>query len=460
MTSKGYVDHVERAARVLADAARVDWHDAALWQVRTKRDNAARRLPEWEHLRELASAIKTHTLSELPRYLEQFEAAAVKRGAIVHFARDADEHNRIVADILRAEGVTKVVKSKSMLTEECGLNPYLQARGFEVTDTDLGEFIVQLRHEPPSHIVLPAIHLKREDVGETFTKLLSAEPTSDPQKLAEFARRHLRQKFLAAEAAITGVNFAVAETGGIVVCTNEGNADLGMALPPIHIACVGIEKLIPRPRDLGVFLRLLARSATGQAITSYTSHIHGPRRGQVLHIILVDNGRSQMLAEEKHRGAFKCIRCGACMNTCPVFRRTGGHSYGTEVPGPIGSILAPLRNASRHRTLPFACSLCASCSNVCPVRVDLHAQLLLLRQRLTDAKLTPFIKRFVSILASKLLAHPGLFRWSGRMGRTLVRFLPVRFRHWLFRAYEQGRTVPELPAQSFHDWYRHRKGMR
>lgn len=459
MRGKAYIDHAKRARPVLADTARVTWHDASLWAVRAKRDKAAMRLPEWEQLRDLASAIKAHTVSQLPRYLEQFEAAAQARGAVVHFARDAAEHNAIVAGLLRSRGVTKVVKSKSMLTEECGLNPHLEALGIEVVDTDLGEFIVQLRHEPPSHIVLPAIHLKREDVGETFTRVLAAEPTSDPQRLTEFARQHLRQKFLAAEAAITGVNFAIAETGGVVVCTNEGNADLGMALPPLHIACLGIEKLIPRAQDLGVFARLLARSATGQAITTYTSHIHGPRAGQELHIVLVDNGRSSLLGNASHRSALKCIRCGACMNTCPVYRRTGGHSYGTEVPGPIGSILAPMRDPSRHRTLPFACTLCASCTQVCPVEVDLHPQLLLLRERLTEARLTPFVKRFGAVLAGWLLAHPVLFRACGRLGRWLLLRLSLSLRERLFKGYEQGRKSPELPAQSFHDWYRHRKDL-
>jgi L-lactate dehydrogenase complex protein LldF len=339
--SESPVDHALGAERFLADEERSRFHDRALWEIRRRRDRRAQALPEWQALRSLAARIKAHTISRLPEYLVEFEANASKLGTVVHFARDAAEHNRIVLDLLSTRGVRRVVKSKSMLTEECGLNPWLEQHGIEVTDTDLGELIVQLRSEPPSHIVLPAIHLRKEDVAETFARRLAAPPLVDPVELTQFARRHLREKFLSAQAGITGVNFAIAETGGIVVCTNEGNADLGTSLPGLHIACMGLEKLVPRAADLGVFLRLLARSATGQAVTAYSSHYHGPRPGGELHIVIVDNGRSLVRGEPEHRRALACIRCGACMNTCPVFRRSGGHSYGTHVPGPIGSILAP-----------------------------------------------------------------------------------------------------------------------
>ncbi len=322
------MSHPELADRFVEDPERTRWHDQSLWFVRAKRDRAAQELPEWEQLRELGARIKAHTRANLPRYLEQFERAAQARGAVVHWAIDAESHNRTVWQLLQDRGVRRVVKSKSMLTEECGLNPFLEERGVEVVDTDLGERIVQLRHEPPSHIVLPAIHLRKEEVGELFHRELGTEEgLSDPVRLTQAAREHLRAKFLAAEAGITGVNFAIAETGGVVVCTNEGNADLGTALPPLHIACMGIEKLIPRAADLGVFTRLLARSATGQPITAYTSHMHGPRPGGELHIVMVDNGRSDLLARESYREALACIRCGACLNTCPVYRRSGGHSY-------------------------------------------------------------------------------------------------------------------------------------
>jgi len=252
------IGHAEKAAPFVADEERAHWHDQALWFVRLKRDRQAESIPEWEALREAAAAIKAHTLSRIADYLEEFERNARTNGIQVHWARDGAEHNAIVHRILADRGLTRLVKSKSMLTEECHLNPYLEAHGIEVTDTDLGERIVQLRHEPPSHIVLPAIHLKKEDIGDLFHKELgTAEGASDPKYLTEAARSHLRQKFMAAQAGLTGVNFAIAETGGFVVCTNEGNADMGTSLPPVHIACMGIEKIVPRTKDLAIFLRLL-----------------------------------------------------------------------------------------------------------------------------------------------------------------------------------------------------------
>ncbi len=275
------MDHPTAAAEFLANEERAKWHDTAIWFTRTKRDRASHSVPEWETLREVASRMKLHTMSRLDEYLEQFEANAIRLGAQVHWASDAAEFNQIVTGILERHGARHVVKSKSMLTEECGLNPHLEARGIEITDTDLGEWIVQLRHEHPSHIVTPAIHIRKEEVGQLFHEHLgTAAGATDPPYLVEAARQKLRSKFLEADAGITGVNFAVAETGGFVVCTNEGNADLGVSLPKVHIACMGIEKLIPRAADLGVFLRLLARSATGQPITTYTSHFHGPMPGR------------------------------------------------------------------------------------------------------------------------------------------------------------------------------------
>ena len=461
--------HWARAERFLADTERSRFHDGALWEIRRRRDQRARGLPEWEALRSLGAQIKAHTLSRLPEYLVEFEANAKKHGATVHFAADAAEHNRIVLGLLQSRGVERVVKSKSMLTEECGLNPWLERHGIEVTDTDLGELIVQLRDEPPSHIVLPAIHLRKKDVADTFTRRLGAPPLDDAEALTRFARAHLREKFLAAQAGITGVNFAIAQTGGIVVCTNEGNADLGTALPSLHIACMGLEKLIPRGADLGVFLRLLARSATGQAITVYSSHYHGPRPGGELHIVIVDNGRSAIRAEPEHRRALACIRCGACMNTCPVFRRSGGHSYSTHVPGPIGSILAPLRQLDKHGSLPHACSLCGSCTAVCPVGIDLHEQLLLIRRRQVDgARPVPGgvrhsgsrQRRWLAAIASWVLSSAArtarlgaLARWLGRRWPSLLRIGPMS--RW-----SATRELPPMPRQSFQQQYAARAASR
>jgi L-lactate dehydrogenase complex protein LldF len=403
-------------------------------------------------LRDTAAAIKMHTLSRLADYLEEFERNAVANGIQVHWARDAAEHNAIVHRILSDRGVTRLVKSKSMLTEECHLNAYLETRGIEVIDTDLGERIVQLRHEPPSHIVLPAIHLKKEDIGELFHEKLGTEKgASDAKYLTEAARGHLRQKFMAAQAGLTGVNFAIAETGGVVVCTNEGNADMGTSLPPIHIACMGVEKLLPRAEDLGIFLRLLARSATGQPVTTYTTHFHGPMRGGELHVVIVDNGRSAILAQPTFRRSLCCIRCGACMNTCPVFRRSGGYSYGYTIPGPIGSLLGPQRDPEKYGGLPFASSLCGSCTDVCPVKIDLHHQLYAFRQELVHKKIVPLSKRIGMSILAFVLARPWLYRLAGKLMRWLMPRLPRALTYGPWNPWGVHRELPPMPRESFRE---------
>ncbi|MCA9085414.1 MAG: lactate utilization protein [Planctomycetaceae bacterium] len=449
------MSHPTLAQAFTANRTRAKWHDQALWFVREKRDRMAASVPEWEDLRQHASAIKMHTMSRLPDYLEQFEQNARALGAQVHWAVDGDDHNRIVLEILQKHNVRRIVKSKSMLTEECHLNPFLEQHNIEVVDTDLGERIVQLREEPPSHIVLPAIHIRKEEVGECFHEHLGTEKgASDPAYLTEAARQHLRERFCAADAGITGVNFAIAETGGFVVCTNEGNADLGVSLPPLHIACMGIEKLVPRASDLAVFLRLLARSATGQPITTYSSHFHGPRQGGELHIVLVDNGRSGILQSPDFRRSLNCIRCGACMNTCPVYRRSGGHSYQSAVPGPIGSILTPLRTPEKHSSLPFACTLCGSCSDVCPVKIDLHHQLLAMRGFLDRKKLIGFTKKMSMKFLSGLLSSEWLFSRAGTAARTALRWLPRFAVYNPLNDWGKNRELPDPPASSFREQYR------
>jgi L-lactate dehydrogenase complex protein LldF len=451
-------DHPTAAAKFIANRVQMRWHDTTIWGTRMKRDRASRSVPEWETLRDLASRIKLHTMSRLDEYLEQFEAAATRLGAQVHWARDAAEHNAIVASILERHGVTRVVKSKSMLTEECGLNPHLEQRGIEVTDTDLGEWIVQLRQEHPSHIVTPAIHIMKEEVGQLFHERLgTAAGATDPPYLVEAARQHLRQKFLEAEAGITGVNFAIAETGGFVVCTNEGNADLGVSLPKVHIACMGIEKLIPRMADLGIYLRLLARSATGQPITTYSSHFHGPKPGGELHIVLVDNRRSELLGSTDFRRSLNCIRCGACFNTCPVYRRSGGHSYGVTVGGPIGSILNAAYEPAEHKSLPFACSLCGSCSDVCPVKIDIHQQLFISRRQLATFGLIPKGKRFSIKLAAMVLNRPWLYRIAGRMARFVLRVAPCSLIYSRLNIWGRQRELPAPPKKTFRELIGERK---
>ena len=450
-------DHANLAKQFIADEARTDWHDDTLWFVRQKRDKATQSLPEWEQLREWASGIKTHSLSNLDHYLVEFEKNATANGITVHWALNGGEHNRIIHEIIRKNNIRHIVKSKSMLTEECHLNDYLAGQGIEVVDTDLGERIVQLRDEPPSHIVLPAIHLKKQDVGETFHQHLGTEKgNADPQYLTEAARQHLRNKFIQSELAITGVNFAVAETGGFVVCTNEGNADMGAHAASIHIACMGFEKIIPRAEHLGVFLRLLARSATGQPVTTYSSYFQKPRPGQQMHIVIVDNGRSRQLGRADFRNSLKCIRCAACFNTCPVYRRSGGHSYHTPTAGPIGSILNPNVDMKANADLPFASTLCGSCSNVCPVKIDIHQQLWKWRQVLSEEGFVAKSKSIGMKSMAFILSRPALYRLAGRMGRWFIKVLPFLVKNKLNPWYRQ-REMPDPPKESFREWYRKNK---
>ena len=447
------ITHAELAEKFIADEPRTDWHDDTLWFVREKRDKAAHGIPEWEELREWASKIKDHTLSNLSNYLSEFEQNAKENGIIVHWAADALEHNKIIHSIIQKHNIKKIVKSKSMLTEECHLNEYLQEQGVEVVDTDLGERIVQFRKEPPSHIVLPAIHLKREDVSETFHEHLQTEKgNNDPQYLTEAARLHLRDNFVQSELAITGVNFALAETGGFVVCTNEGNADMGAHTADVHIACMGFEKIIPKAEHLAVFLRLLARSATGQPVTTYSSHFHKPRPGKEMHIVIVDNGRSTQLGREDFRNSLKCIRCAACFNTCPVYRRSGGHSYHTAVAGPIGSILSPNLDMKANADLPFASTLCGSCTNVCPVKINIHEQLWKWRQVIVAEGYADSTKTIGMKTMAYLFSKPSVYRFAGKMGRKLMKIVPALTNNKLNPWYKQ-REMPEPPKESFRDWY-------
>jgi L-lactate dehydrogenase complex protein LldF len=450
--------HADAAEVFISDEPRTDWHDETLWFVRSKRDRASVQVPEWEELRELASGIKDHSLSNLDLYLREFEEKATANGITVHWAADATEHNQIILGILKKHGFSKLVKSKSMLTEECHLNPFLEHNGIEVVDTDLGERIVQFRQEMPSHIVLPAIHLKKQDVSDTFHEHLGTEKgNNDPQYLTEAARGHLREKFISSPLAITGVNFAVAETGGFVVCTNEGNADMGVHAASVHIACMGVEKIIPKAKDLAVFLRLLARSATGQPITTYSSHFHKPRRGQEMHVVIVDNGRSRQLGRADFRNSLKCIRCAACFNTCPVYRRSGGHSYHTAVAGPIGSILNPNLDMRANADLPFASTLCGSCSNVCPVKIDIHQQLWKWRQVLAEEGHVAPSKKVAMKGMAFLLSNPRLYRVAGRIGRKLMRMFPGLVKNKNMNVWYKQREMPEAPAQSFRDWFKENK---
>ncbi|MGN0221827.1 MAG: lactate utilization protein B [Prevotella sp.] len=449
--------HSKAAAVFLKDNQKAAWHDETFWSVRTKRDIQAKGLDEWEQLRETASNIKKHTITHLDEYLEQFANNAEKNGVIVHWAKDAAEFNATVLAILREHGVTKMVKSKSMLTEECEMNPYLERHGINVVETDLGERIIQLMHSKPSHIVMPAIHITQEEVGHLFEDKLKSEPGNyDPTYLTYCARMSLRNEFMTAGAGMTGANFGVAATGDIVVCTNEGNADMSTSMPKLHIAAMGLEKVIPDYRSLAVFQRLLCRCGTGQPTTTFTSHFRKARPGAEMHIILVDNGRSDIIANAEHWESLKCIRCGACMNTCPVYRRSGGYSYTYFIPGPIGINLSMLRNKDKYTDNVSACSLCCSCDNVCPAKVNLSEQIYRWRQELDSLGKADSMKKAMSKGMKVLFDHPSLYR-------TALRFAPwanhaprcIMYNH--LNGWGEGHEMPVFARQSFHEWWKNKK---
>ena len=449
--------HSKAAAEFQKNSQKAAWHDETFWSVRTKRDIQAKGLDEWEQLRETASNIKKHTITHLDEYLEQFASNAEKNGVIVHWAKDAEEFNATVLAILKEHGVQKMVKSKSMLTEECEMNPYLEQHGIDVVETDLGERIIQLMHSKPSHIVMPAIHITQEEVGHLFEDKLKSEPGNyDPTYLTYCARMSLRNEFMTAGAGMTGANFGVAATGDIVVCTNEGNADMSTSMPKLHIAAMGLEKIVPDYRSLAVFQRLLCRCGTGQPTTTFTSHFRKARPGAEMHIILVDNGRSDIIANAEHWESLKCIRCGACMNTCPVYRRSGGYSYTYFIPGPIGINLGMLRNKKKYTDNVSACSLCCSCDNVCPVKVNLSEQIYRWRQELDSLGKADSMKKAMSNGMKVLFDHPSLYR-------TALKFAPWANHAPRFAIYNslngwgEGREMPVFAKQSFHEWWKNKK---
>jgi L-lactate dehydrogenase complex protein LldF len=455
------IDQAEAAERFLAAPRHQKQHDTRLWTLRQRRDDQMWAMPEWEEMRSLASAIKEHTLCHLDAYLEKFEANAKANGVVVHWARDAAEHNRIVLDVLRRRGARTLIKSKSMLTEECGLRADLAKAGVEVIETDLGERIQQLDDEDPSHVVVPAVHKLRTDVARVFAATIGSDPDNDdPPYLAGAQRDATRPLILNAKAGMTGANFLVAETGAVVVCTNEGNADLCANIPDLHIVSVGIEKLVPRTEDLAIFVRMLSRSALGSPITQYTSHFRGPRQGGEMHVVLVDNGRSERLGMSEFWTSLKCIRCGACMNTCPVYRRSGGLSYGATYSGPIGLIIDPTFNARKYSNLPFASTLNGSCTNVCPVKINIHEQIYAWRNVLVQQHETPFVKRAAMKAAGALFARPALYRAAIERTNDALASLPRFAIYNGLNAWGKNREMPHPPAETFHQWYARNRGAK
>jgi len=416
-----------------------------------RRKEAAASLPDWEALRTQARAIKDETLLHLDRYLEEFVRNAESCGAKVHWARDAAEANSIICGLAQERQARIVVKSKSMTTEETHLNNALEAAGMQVVETDLGEYIIQLAEETPSHIIAPAIHKTKGQVAELFTNELGVPLTNDIAQLTQIARTTLRDRFAAADAGISGVNFGIAETGTIVIVENEGNIRLTTSLPRIHIAVMGIEKVIPRFADLEIFLKLLPRSGTGQRLTTYQSFITGVKRRpgdegpEEVHIVLLDNGRSRMLAHPVTRQSLACIRCGACLNACPVYQQIGGHAYGSVYPGPIGAVITPqLMGIEKTSQLPYASSLCGACREVCPVKIDIPRLLLHLRAEIAPRK-GGLGERLAFKAWARVMMSPTLYRMSSIAGRVFQRFLP------LSRAWTNDRDLRPIESKSFRD---------
>lgn len=420
------------------------------------RDQAAEETPGWEAMRDRARDVKAHTLDNLDYYLEMTERNVVAAGGDVFFATDAESATRYVIELARSRGVRIVIKGKSMLSEEMGLNQRLEEEGIEPVETDLGEYIIQLADETPFHIIAPAIHKSRQEVSNLFQEKHKTSPHDDIAELTAEARVQLRDKFTRADMGITGANFVVAETGTVVLVTNEGNGRMCTSMPRIHVAIMGMERVVPSMEDMGLFLRLLVRSATGQRLSSYVTTVTGPRAEGAedgpdeFHLVVVDNGRSRLLASPELREALYCIRCGACLNACPVYRKVGGHAYGWVYPGPIGAIVSPmLTSLSDARDLPHASTLCGNCREVCPVRIDMPRMLLHLRKEIATGEThpgdrsAPLSERLAIKLWRMSVSSPFAMGVANRLGRLAL--LPLR----------RGGSVARLPGP-LEGWTRYR----
>ncbi len=430
-------------------------------EVLVKRAQIVAEMPHWQQLRDAASRIKAHVMANLDTYLLQLERNLTANGVKVHWARDTEEARNEILEIARKHNVWTAVKSKSMTSEEVGLNAFLEERKIRPVETDLGEYIQQLSGEPPFHIVTPAMHRSRQDVGRIFAEKLGVPYTEDPESLTRIAREKLRDAFLTAEMGITGANFAVAETGTIVIVENEGNARLTTTAPKVHVALLGIEKVIPTLQDLRVFLNLLSISSTAQRLPCYVNLIRSPRREgehegpEEVHVVLLDNGRTEILDDDEMVSALHCIRCGACLNVCPIFQRVGGHAYGWVYQGPIGSVLTPLyRGLNVGYQLPFASSLCGACSEICPVKIDIHHLLLVLRNRIHHNLSDWWLERTAFRLWAFGSSRPRFYRFAERLLRLFLRLFVPHAKELPVPVWSKTRAFPRPARRSFHRRWR------
>ena len=456
---------LQDAGRLTGDLRHRKLIQTALSKYEVKRDEKKAVFQDWQGARQLAAEIKWEAVNHLDRHLEEFSRRLEERGAKVHWASDAEQARQIILDIAKSKRARSIIKSKSMTSEEIHLNDALEQASLKVVESDLGEFIVQLRHEEPYHIVFPAMHLTREEISDLFQRELGSAPTDSPEELTMIARRVLRQKYIQADIGITGANFAIAETGMISITENEGNARLTAALPKVMISLVGIEKVLPRLEDLALFLPMLATVGAGQLISGYNTLYGGPRqKGEAdgpeeFHVVLLDNQRTALLADAEQRDALHCIRCGACLNVCPIYRNVGGHTYGTTYCGPIGAVITPhLRGLQDWKHLSSASSLCGACSETCPVKIDLHHHLLQNRRNAATEK--PRWWEQWAFKAFSVLANSP-FLWSvvthsGRLGQV---FHPLIKGTRLDPAYAwtKTRNLPPIAKQTFKEWWRNRK---
>src|SRR4051812_3111075 len=455
----------DQAGRITRDLRHRGLIQTALKKYEIKRDEKKAAFQDWPSARQTAAEIKWDAINNLDEHLESFAARMEARGTKIHWASTGEQAREIILGIVRGKKPRSIIKSKAMPAEETPLNEALEPAGFEVVKSDLGEYIVQLRKEAPYHIVFPAMHLTRGEISELFTKELGSAPTDNPEDLTMIARRALRDKYVTADIGITGANFAIAETGMVSITENEGNARLTGALPKTLISLLGIEKILPRFEDLALFLPLLATAGAGQTITCYNSMYGGPRQPgetdgpEEYHVVLLDNNRTRLLADAEQRDALHCIRCGACLNVCPIYKNVGGHTYGTTYSGPIGSVITPhLRGLQNWKHLSYASSLCGACTEACPVKIDLHHHLLQNRRNAVNQKPLWWEKIAFWVLG-RVLNNPGLYAAAKRLGRFGQFFHPLVFGSWLdpARAWTRTRDLPPVAKQSFKEYWRTRQ---